>query len=104
MSHSVPKRRSYELRGRPGVGGGLFGGNRLVHAAVARAVILQAFGRIQIYGFEWPHKGPAQAQAVLDGNVQILGADAAAIDQAKRLAQQSSLQADRKSTRLNSSH
>ena len=67
-------------------------GQLLVEAGVARAIIRDAAGRVEFDGLERPEERPAQAEAVLDGVVEIFGRDVALADQAERFGQQRALQ------------
>ena len=64
----------------------------LVEAGVARAVVRDAAGRVQLDGGERAHERPAQAEAVLDGLVEILRRHVALADQPERLGEQRALQ------------
>src|SRR4051812_38554764 len=65
----------------------------LVEAGVARAIVRDPAGRIQFDGRERPHERPAQAEAVLDGLVEILRRGITLADEAKGFGEQRALQA-----------
>src|SRR5260221_388093 len=59
---------------------------------VALAIIRDSTGRIQLDGLERPHERPAQAEAVGDGMVEVLGAHVTLLHQAERFAEECGLQ------------
>src|SRR5665213_2887642 len=54
------------------LGSGGSGGKLPVEAGVARAVIRDAAGGVELDGFERTHERPAQPEAVLDGVVEVV--------------------------------
>src|SRR5690606_9002994 len=72
---------------------GRVGREALVEACVAGAVIGDAAGRIQLDRLERADEGPAQAEPVLDGVIEVLRRDIAVLDETESLRQQRALQA-----------
>src|ERR1043166_6702236 len=64
-----------------------------VKPCVARAIIRDAAGRVELDGLERAEKRPAQAEAILHGMIEIFGRDQTLTHQAKRFGEQRALQA-----------
>src|SRR3954451_20313797 len=62
-----------------------------VETRIARAVIRDAAGGIQLNGFEWPEERPAQAEAVFHGVIEIFRGNVSFADEAKSLREQRAL-------------
>ncbi len=87
--------RDHPVDVRTFIHAGSGGGRRqlLVEAGIARAIIRDAAGGVELDGLERTKERPAQAETILDGVIEVFRRDITLADEAKSFSEQRALQA-----------
>src|SRR6185437_5643500 len=63
-----------------------------VDALITFGIVSHAAGRVEVYGLERPHEGPAQGEPIADPDVDVLNAGYSLLDEAEGFLQERALQ------------